>query len=620
MAADESAPTQSDRYGYSVRAHLAIYTVALVTPVLFFAAFLFWQVAATERARIESEASNGSKSIAAALDREFAGLFASIDVMSLSANLQSGDFEAFHRQAAVLDRRQNITMILTDMSGQQLVNSQMPWGTPLPRTNVQFDPAALQAGRPVVTDLYRGAATGTPVFAVVTSVMKESRPAYVLIFGLDPDRLGRLLRESDVPQNATASIVDRNGIIMAHNNRPDYVGREASRDFMQNARGRQGSWTGTTLDGVGVFATYARSVLSDYRAAVGIRTSDLNAPLWRSIGLFAALGLVILALSTVLSLVFGQRITLPIKALAQRAATLGRGEAVTPLTTGLAEANQVGAQLATASTSLRERETDLREANDEVQRFAYIVSHDLRSPLVNIMGFTTELEALRHDMFDRLAQLRQELHQAVDDRTEALNDKRLGEDFDEAIAFIKTSTSKMDRLINAILKLSREGRRDFRPERVDMDTLLAGIRASLTHQADAADATVTISRLPAVTSDRLALEQVFSNLVDNALKYLRPGVPGRIEVEGRASAAELIYRVRDNGRGVDARDRERIFELFRRSGVQDRAGEGIGLAHVRALVRRLGGTISLTSELGQGSTFTVSLPRAWTGEAQRKAA
>jgi signal transduction histidine kinase len=82
----------------------------------------------------------------------------------------------------------------------------------------------------------------------------------------------------------------------------------------------------------------------------------------------------------------------------------------------------------------------------------------------------------------------------------------------------------------------------------------------------------------------------------------------------------MIYEVRDNGRGVDPKDRERIFELFRRSGAQDRPGEGIGLAHVRQLVRRLGGSITLTSTPGQGSTFTVTLPRRWSGDAQRKAA
>jgi signal transduction histidine kinase len=97
-------------------------------------------------------------------------------------------------------------------------------------------------------------------------------------------------------------------------------------------------------------------------------------------------------------------------------------------------------------------------------------------------------------------------------------------------------------------------------------------------------------------------------------------VPGRVEIEGRATAAGLVYEVRDNGRGIDPKDRERVFDLFRRSGAQDRPGEGIGLAHVRALVRRLGGTISLTSEPGQGSTFTVTLPRRWRGERKRKAA
>jgi signal transduction histidine kinase len=282
--------------------------------------------------------------------------------------------------------------------------------------------------------------------------------------------------------------------------------------------------------------------------------------------------------------------------------------------TGLLEANQVGAELAQASINLREREAELRDANDELQRFAYIVSHDLRSPLVNIMGFTTELEALRSDLFERLGALRK----AADDSAGAKDDE-LGRDFDEAIGFIKASIGKMDRLIGAILQLSREGRRAFNPERIDMDGLLAGIKASLSHQAAEADATVTVEKLPPALSDRLALEQIFSNLVDNALKYLRNGVPGRIEVTGRTTVGSVVYEVRDNGRGIDARDRDRVFDLFRRSGAQDRPGEGIGLAHVRALVRRLGGTIGLTSEPGQGSTFTVTLPRRWAGERQRKA-
>src|SRR5450631_1679287 len=115
--------------------------------------------------------------------------------------------------------------------------------------------------------------------------------------------------------------------------------------------------------------------------------------------------------------------------------------------------------------------------------------------------------------------------------------------------------------------------------------------------------------LPTITSDRLALEQVFSNLMDNAVKYLRAGVPGSIEVRATESDGAITYEAHDNGRGIDAKDRERIFDLFRRSGIQDRPGDGIGLAHTRALVRRLGGSINVESEPDRGSVFKVTLPK-----------
>jgi signal transduction histidine kinase len=93
------------------------------------------------------------------------------------------------------------------------------------------------------------------------------------------------------------------------------------------------------------------------------------------------------------------------------------------------------------------------------------------------------------------------------------------------------------------------------------------------------------------------------------LKYAKPGRPGRIAIRGRANVHGCIYEIEDNGRGVAPADHERIFELFRRSGSQDQPGEGIGLAHVRALIYRLGGSITLDSELDRGSTFRISLPR-----------
>jgi len=265
-------------------------------------------------------------------------------------------------------------------------------------------------------------------------------------------------------------------------------------------------------------------------------------------------------------------------------------------------------------STIDERTADLREANEEIQRFAYIVSHDLRSPLVNIMGFTSELEELRGDIFKRIAALactKAAEPPAPDNATDSAEpalegaDKQLSEDFSEALSFIKLSIGKMDRLISAILNLTREGRREFKPERIDTRELIEGIVSTVAHQAAEAEARIRIDPLPNIVSDRLALEQIFSNLIDNGLKYLRSGIPGDIHIRGRTKLGFAIYDITDNGRGIDPKDHQRIFDLFRRAGTQDRPGQGI------ALVRRLGGTMSVASELHQGSTFTITLPINW---------
>ena len=253
--------------------------------------------------------------------------------------------------------------------------------------------------------------------------------------------------------------------------------------------------------------------------------------------------------------------------------------------------------------TIAERTADLREANDEIQRFAYIVSHDLRSPLVNIMGFTTEIETIKKDIFESLAALRQT------DSAEARKDIECSREFDESLSFIKSSIGKMDRLINSILKLSREGNRTFNPEYVSMDGLLKTITDNVSHQAAENDVEIILEPLPPIKSDRMALEQIFSNLVDNGLKYTQPGRPGQLRIRGRIHQAQVIYEVEDNGRGIAPEDHQRVFDLFRRAGKQDQKGEGIGLAYVRTLVRRLGGYMTLKSEPGIGTTFIVTLPR-----------
>lgn len=255
---------------------------------------------------------------------------------------------------------------------------------------------------------------------------------------------------------------------------------------------------------------------------------------------------------------------------------------------------------------VNERTRDLIRANQEIQRFAYIVTHDLRAPLVNIMGFLSEFEASLKPIEAYV------LADGAKLSDTEIKDARLAveEDLPEAIGFIRSSTRKMDQLINAILKISRDGRRKLQAEKVDLKELLANAGASVQHQVTAVDGEINVDVQPfTVISDRISLDQILGNLFDNAVKYQMPGRPLKISARILPQGRGIVrVDISDNGRGIADDDLERIFELFRRAGDQDQPGEGIGLAHVRSLIRNLGGDITVASELGKGSTFQLTLP------------
>ena len=255
---------------------------------------------------------------------------------------------------------------------------------------------------------------------------------------------------------------------------------------------------------------------------------------------------------------------------------------------------------------VRERTSDLGRANEEIQRFAYIVTHDLRAPLVNIMGFTSELETSVASVKSYM-----ETQPETDDPVAGEARQAATEDLPEAISFIRAATRKMDGLINAILKISREGRRQLKPEPVDIGEIAEISAAAVHHQvADNGGEIATDILIGKIITDKLSIEQVLGNMLDNAVKYQQPDRPLRVRISARhLPGNRVMIEVEDNGRGIADTDHERVFELFRRSGSQNNPGEGIGLAHVRTMVRSLGGDVTLTSRLGEGTTFIINLPR-----------
>jgi signal transduction histidine kinase len=263
------------------------------------------------------------------------------------------------------------------------------------------------------------------------------------------------------------------------------------------------------------------------------------------------------------------------------------------------------------ATQLADANRDLAQKNDENEMFVYSVSHDLRSPLVNLQGFSQELALVGKDLRGLLAS--SAVPQAT--RDEAL--ELLDGDMADSLRFIQAAVSRLGAIIDALLRLSRAGRLEYQRQTVDTGAIVSRVVDAAHETIEARAACVTVEPLAPSWGDPTALEQIFANLIGNALNYLDPQRPGQIEVccappQGDVAQAHpgcLVYSVRDNGLGIPEHAREKVFQIFQRLHPQAASGEGLGLALVRRIVERHQGAIWVESVEGKGSAFFVALPQ-----------
>jgi two-component system sensor kinase FixL len=240
--------------------------------------------------------------------------------------------------------------------------------------------------------------------------------------------------------------------------------------------------------------------------------------------------------------------------------------------------------------SVERKNVELEQRNRELEQFAYVSSHDLQEPLRKIVAFGDRLKT-------RYAP-------ALDER---------GLDY---LARMQSAATRMQQLINDLLEFSRLTTRGRQFQPVDLSRIVQATVADLEVSIERAGGRIEVGDLATIDADALQMRQLVQNLIGNALKFRRPGAPPEVKVwgipaPGAAAGDAPMYelRVRDNGIGIDKKYAERIFTVFERLNSREQyEGTGIGLAICKKIAERHGGTISVESEAGRGSTFVVRLP------------
>lgn len=262
---------------------------------------------------------------------------------------------------------------------------------------------------------------------------------------------------------------------------------------------------------------------------------------------------------------------------------------------------------------LERRARELTVVNDDLQRqtqdnemFIYSVSHDLRSPLVNLQGFSKELH---HTI--------RELHDTISESNLSDHDKQhvhglIEEDVEVSLKFIRTAVTRSASIIDAMLRLSRIGRVEYQLQQTNVNEIVSRVTDAMSNTVRERQAVVISQPLPSCYGDATAIEQIFGNLIGNAVNYLDPTRPGQVEIgvlpPNPVEPDFRTYYVRDNGLGIPAEYLGKMFSAFNRLHADVAQGEGVGLALIKRIVLRHGGKIWVESEEGVGTTFYTSLP------------
>ncbi len=418
----------------SIRGILVGIVIACVVPGWLGMAALIQAVYTSERERTAQDLIVTARAIALALDGYLLFTRTTLEVMGTAPDLQSGDLAAFHKRiSALAGKLPGNNILLTDRSGQQLINTFMPFGASLPtHAKPENLDRVFSTGRPIITDLFVGAVAKRPLVAIEVPVFRDGEVKYVLSAGLFPEHLSELLVLQKLPPGWGVAIYDTSGITVARSSRiADFVGQRGPPEVIDMMARRVSGFAETvTLEGIPVFGALSRSETSDWAVGIGVPVAEINRNLYRFLEVSGAGAFLLLVAMVGLAAHQSRRITSAVQALVGPVAAFGQGEVPSIPPSGIREIDGVAQGFEQALRVLQHRtdERDLAAREKEVAEraarakgeFIGTVSHELRTPLTSITASlallkntadagrsaaTTRLIEIAHSNSQRLARL-----------------------------------------------------------------------------------------------------------------------------------------------------------------------------------------------------------------------
>jgi PAS domain S-box-containing protein len=364
------------KQGLSLQGYLLLNVVAILIPGLVFAAILFSRFYNSELARVDEDLQGKALELALTLDRDLQGQQYTLQALSVGQALANRNFEVFHRQASRVRAFTGIDVLLRDRSGQQLVNTRVPYGTVLPPPYpVDGDDEVVKTRQPYVTNLVIGGVVRRPVYAITVPVVENNEVVLFLHLSLELQRLIDIINADLTPQQ-TAGIFDRNYQVMARTRRfSELVGKHAPHGVIDAATKDRGIWRGTNAEGEIVRLGLARSKIAGWWVWVSIPEAAIQNSLRSTLLSLAAIGGGLTLFALLLAYLLARRFTTGIRALTGWAERLGRGEKIFAHALPVREFNEVGQELEAASAKRAELEAELvrRATRDSEERFQILV-------------------------------------------------------------------------------------------------------------------------------------------------------------------------------------------------------------------------------------------------------